>query len=209
LGAILHHVGLIDEVERELERALLISPDHVLAREHQGLCLYTRGRYREALEIFQTAARKAPSSWIQYLVALCELRLGQLAAAATTVDLMVRQVPGEVLAHPVRGLIAALCLDPVEARREVLLTIQKKRSFGHFHHAQYDLACIHALIGDVNEALAWLHEAARNGFPCGPQFESDSFLTPLRKDARFASLLANLREQRAEFSRLYAGLHAP
>jgi TolB-like protein/tetratricopeptide (TPR) repeat protein len=208
LGAILHHVGLIDEVERELERALVVSPEHVVARQHQGLCCYTRGNYEQALAIYQAIERRSPASWVHYQVALCELRLDRLDGAAATVDHMERQVPGEILAYPVRGLIAARRGDEGEARRQVLMTVRHQRSFGHYHHAQYDLACIHALLGAAGEAIGWLAAAARNGFPCVPQFESDPFLAALAGESRFVELLDELRRERDAYARLYAELRA-
>ena len=208
LGGVLHHVGLIDEVERELAQALVISPDHVLARQHQALCLYTRQRYQEALDIYEAAERRAPSSWVHYQVALCQLRLGRLEAAERTAEMMAREVPGEILVHPVRGLIAALRGDRAAALAEVGETVSNERSFGHFHHAQYDVACIHALLGDHDEAVTWLAAAAHNGFPCAPQFESDPFLAALAGDGRFARLLRDLEEERAGYARLYRELRS-
>jgi len=44
-------------------------------------------------------------------------------------------------------------------------------------------------------ALKWLQVTADEGFPCYPLFESDANLDNLRKDARFISLMANLKQQ--------------
>ncbi|HVT59007.1 MAG TPA: hypothetical protein VHR45_11470 [Thermoanaerobaculia bacterium] len=90
----------------------------------------------------------------------------------------------------------------------MLLTVQNKRSFGHFHHAQYDLACICALLGARGEAIAWLASAARNGFPCVPQFETDSFLVSIADDPSFLQLLDDLRQERDAYAQLYAELRA-
>ena len=62
----------------------------------------------------------------------------------------------------------------------------KAASFGHYHHAQYDIACIYALLGEKAAALDFLTEAAGNGFPCYSFFESDPFLESLRRESRFA-----------------------
>lgn len=208
LAVILHHVGLIDEVERELDRALSFSPDHFMARQHHGLCLVTRGRFREARAIYRAAVAQAPESWLHYRVALCELQLGELDEAAATLEQLVRQTPRDVLQYPIRGLLAALRDDPAQARQQALLTVEHRRSFGHYHHAQYDIACIYALLGDHGAAVTWLDEAARNGFPCYPQFAGDPFLRPLQGERRFTALLEKLRQESAGYGRLYGELRA-
>ena len=89
------------------------------------------------------------------------------------------------------------------ARQEIQLTIQNKKSFIHYHHAQYDIACIHALLGEKDEALRWLTDAAHNGFPCYGFFEIDPLLESIRGDDRFRKLMSELREECAGYRRLY------
>jgi len=208
LGSILHHVGLIDEVEHELDQALLISPRHLLARQHQALCLFTRGRFQEALDLYQGVAGQAPSPWVQYQVALCQLRLGRVDDSAESVARMERQTPGELLTYPLRGLLAALRGDRAAALEAVAQTIRNQRSVGHFHHAQYDLACVHALLGDADQAVAWLHTTARNGFPCAPQFAGDAFLASLASHEGFLRLLRELEQQSHRYAALFRELRA-
>jgi hypothetical protein len=45
------------------------------------------------------------------------------------------------------------------------------------------------------EAIKWLQVTADEGFPCYPLFESDANLDSLRKDARFISFMAKLKQQ--------------
>ncbi len=44
-------------------------------------------------------------------------------------------------------------------------------------------------------ALKWLQVTADEGFPCYPLFEGDTNLDNLRKDPRFISFMANLKQQ--------------
>ena len=114
-----------------------------------------------------------------------------------------RQFPNDVLFFPVRGVIAASAGDGTRARQEIQLTIQNKKSFIHYHHAQYDIACIHALLGEKDEALRWLTDAAHNGFPCYRFFEIDPLLESIRGEERFRTLVSELREECAGYQRLY------
>jgi len=55
---------------------------------------------------------------------------------------------------------------------------------------RYNVACIHALEGAREEALAYLAEAVRAGFGNRSWFERDPDLASLRGDPRFEALLA-------------------
>ncbi len=208
LGVILHHVGLIEEVERQLELALAAMPGHALARQHLGLVQFTRGEYAEALATYRKAQEEVPWSWVLYQGALCELRLGRDDDARATVHRMLEQEPTEVLAHPLLALLAARRGDADEARRQVAATEAQRREFGHFHHAEYEAGCALALLGDHDGAIAWLRRAANNGFPCAPQFASDPFLARLRGHAAFEALVAELEERRRGYAELYAALQS-
>jgi len=120
-----------------------------------------------------------------------------------------REVPGEVLAHALIGMVRARRGDAVGAREQVRVIHENRRAFGHHHHLQYDAACIHALCGSTDEAITWLSQAARNGFPCHPFFEKDPLLASLRGHGRFERLIAELRGERAVYARLYEQLRNP
>ncbi len=206
LGCILLHVGLVDEADVELERALALSPQNGSARIDLGLCRYHQGHYSEALAILAGIARAAPLSVERYNAALCHLRLGHLDKAARIAEVMEHHEPDEVMVHPIRGLIAGVRKDKQAAQEQMRMTIEKQKAFGHYHHAQYDLACIHALVGELEEALAALRDAAQNGYPCVTFFERDPFLISLRGHPGFEALLAELRFERDGYRRLYRDL---
>lgn len=208
MGTILYHVGLVEEAMPALDQSLAISPGNALARCNQGFCHYHQGRYGEALRLSEEVARAVPSAWIHYQTALCQLRLGRHDDAAATADEMARQVHGGSLAHPIRGMLAALRGDAAAAREEILATEREKQAFGHYHHPQYEVACILAQLGETAAAVIWLRAAARNGYPCAPLFERDPLLDPLRGDARFAALLDGLQGECAGYARLYDSLQA-
>ncbi|HEV8610496.1 MAG TPA: hypothetical protein VGS98_10590, partial [Thermoanaerobaculia bacterium] len=205
-AVMLVHISMFEEAARHFIRALEINPNDMMAQTHLALCRYYQGRYRESLDSSQVAIREAASAWGTYHLALCQLRLGLLAEAEQTAELGARRFPGDVLVFGVRGLIAASRGDAGRARDQIQLTIQHRRSFGHYHHAQYDVACVYALLGEREQALDWLTDAAHNGFPCYVFFETDPLLESIRGEERFRRLMAELREECAGYARLYEEL---
>ena len=208
LGVVLYHVGLVDLGVRHFEHALAIAPEHALASYQLGFCRYHQGRYAEALEIAEAVARRAPAAWILYQTACCQLRLGRLSDADETAARIARDFPADVLVHPIRALVAARRGDEAAARAEARATAASHYLFGHYHHAQYDLACIHALFGEADAAVRELRAAARNGYPCGTMFEGDPLLAPLHEHAPFRALLDELRVERQGYEALHAELTA-
>jgi len=53
----------------------------------------------------------------------------------------------------------------------------------------------YALLNKPEESITWLEKVAQDGFPCYPLFERDANWNNLRKDARFTSLLASMKQQ--------------
>ena len=204
LASILWHVGLLDEATHAVQDALRLNPDNPVILHHVGMCHYHVGRYREALAIEEEIARRAPDQRTHFNIGLCHLRLGRLEEAVRAAEVVTRQDTDEVLAHPILGLVAALRGETAEAHERIRLTSEGKRSFGHYHHAQYEAACVLAQLGEPEPALEWLDAAARNGYPCVPLFESDAFLEPLRGHERYRRLIEVLREERVGYARLLA-----
>jgi serine/threonine protein kinase/tetratricopeptide (TPR) repeat protein len=206
LGVVLQHVGMLAEAMREIDRALALSPDDMLACEQRVLCFYEQCRFVEALAAGEEVCRRDPSPGLVYQNILALLQLGKLDEAEATLASLRRSWPDELLAYPLAGLLAALRGDAAEARRQIDLTVQNRRGFGHYHHAQYDIACIHALLGDHAPAVAWLTDAARNGYPCVPLFLGDPLLASVQEHPDFKRLIDDLRREGREYEDLYRQL---
>jgi TolB-like protein len=202
-GIVLGHVAMFEESEKALKRALDISPDDPSAALHLGLCRLLECRYAEALELTDRAVRKAPSPWAHYQLALCQVRLGLLEQASETAEASSRRYPGDVLFQCVRGLVAASRGDAGRAHQHVRTIVEKRKAFGHYHHAQYDIACIQSALGDRAAAFASLEAAAHNGFPCYRFFEGDSLLEPVRGEPGFGGLMTELRNECARYRSIY------
>jgi tetratricopeptide (TPR) repeat protein len=61
--------------------------------------------------------------------------------------------------------------------------------------ATYNIACVHALKGNADEAFTWLDKAVAAGFDDVDQLQGDADFVSLRKDPRFAKLESTLKEK--------------
>jgi TolB-like protein/Tfp pilus assembly protein PilF len=206
LGVILLHVSMVAEAIASFERAIAIDPKDDWAFMHLGYCWFLRGDWQKARELADAAWHRAPSAWAAYQLALAELHLGRTADSRRTIDRAARQFPGDVLFHPLNAVGAALAGDTGKVHRQVELVIKNRREFGHYHHAQYDVACALSLIGEREESVSWLEQASHNGFPCHSFFELDPWLAAVRHDDRFSSLMIELRRECEEYRTLYVSL---
>jgi serine/threonine-protein kinase len=206
LAVVLDHVSNFEESLRHSGRAVAIDPQDGFALVQSGLVRYHMSQYGDALKVSEEGARITPSAWVFHQMAHCLIRVERLDDAAALVERSGRQFPNEVLFFPLRGVIAASLQDAARARQQIQLTIQNRKSFIHYHHAQYDIACIHALLGEKEDALRWLSDAAHNGFPCYRFFETDPLLESIRGEERFRALMSELREECAGYRRLYEEL---
>ena len=205
LGMVLNHVGLLEQSRASFERALAISPDEY-AGLHLGMVQLLQGRYEEGRQVTQAALSGATSSWSYYQLGHCLLRLDRVGEAAKIGDRASSEFPGDVLVLALLGLLAARAGDAGRARDLAGEVAQGRRSLGHYHHAQYDVGCIHALLGETREAVALLRDSAINGFPCLPFFESDPLLENVRGDSDYRRLIADLRAENDGYRRLYESL---
>jgi TolB-like protein/tetratricopeptide (TPR) repeat protein len=203
-AVILYHIGLNDESGRHLDQAMAISPANELTHGHRAGWRYHQGRFDDAVQIARAVVARAPQWWTEYLIAHGLLRLGRVEEVARTAD----RLSGQGL-QSVLGLLAALRGDAAEAERHVDVTVRQRRSLGHYHHVQYDVAVIHALLGRPEQAVEWLRQAAGNGYPCATFFRLDPLLASLQSDERFIELIGELSAERERYRQVYEGARSP
>lgn len=206
MGVILLHVSMAPEAMASFERAIAINPQDQWAFMHIAYCWCLLGEWTRGLRIATEAFERTPSAWAAYQVGLLELHLGRIHDAERTIERAARQFPGDVLFFPLRAVAAALRGDGADVEQQVGMTVRNRRNFGHYHHAQYDVACALALSGARERALFWLEEASANGFPCHSHFELDPWLQDLRSERRFELLIARLRAECDGYRALYRSL---
>ncbi len=206
LGVILFHVGLLDDARLLADRALAISPGDPLVTSHIAWLETIRGNHREALRYAAQRATEGRAAHPSYLIALNLMHLDDLAGAEKVLEEAARKYPGLVLNHSARGIAAALRRNEGAARHQIELTLQNRKAYGHFHHAEFDIGCALALLGHRDEAIEWLAAAVRDGFPCLLPYEQEPFLASLRGEPAYVALLDELRQTRDRYARLFDGV---
>ena len=63
----------------------------------------------------------------------------------------------------------------------------------HFPHAQFNIACAYARLGQAREAVEGLQATTDNGLPHYPLFRDDPNLQSLKGNPEYEQLLARLK----------------
>jgi TolB-like protein/Tfp pilus assembly protein PilF len=197
LALVYGHVGLLDEALQQFERAVAINPSNTLARFHVGETLLFQSKYEQGLTALRSVPREVNPALVGYQTPIALLHLGRREEAAAILEESLRDYPEDNggLFTSVQALVAALASEKDTAEDKIRTAIEKGEGFGHFHHTAYNIACAYSLMNKPEQAIKWLQEAADDGFPCYPLFESDPYLNPLREDSRFVTLMMRLKEQ--------------
>ena len=95
---------------------------------------------------------------------------------------------------PFKACCTPGAVKPTLALECVRKALDSPRSFGHTHHTYYNIACVHAVLGDTDKAMAWLERSVDTGFPCWPFFRIDPHLESLREEPAFTRLVADLEQ---------------
>jgi eukaryotic-like serine/threonine-protein kinase len=202
LGFVYLHIGLLDKGWQEIQKALAINPGNSLARYRLGVIDMCRGRYEEALQIFNTTPLEKSPSLLAFYTSTALFRLGRNQEASAVIAEFLKSYPNDEggLVTSVKGMMLAKTGKDREAEAAIQRAIEIGRGYAHFHHTSYSIASAYALMKRPEDAMKWLEVTADEGFPCYPLFEGDSNLDSLRKDARFVSFMAKQKDQWEHFN---------
>jgi len=196
LASVYNHIGLLDKGEEEIKKAVDINPGNTGARFRVGVNLLYQGRDEQALEAFRDSEKFSPAVWA-YQTACALFHLGRKEEVAARVAEALKNNPqdeGGALSS-IQALLAASASDVAASEAKIKRAVELGKGFGHFHHTAYTIACAYALLNKAEPAMKWLQMAADDGFPCYPLFERDPNLNNLRKDPRFITFMASLKDQ--------------
>ena len=202
LALVYCHIGAFDEALQESELALTTDPNNNLAQYRIGQTLNFQGKYAEALAVLQEIPPRTNPALVGHQIAWALFNLGKSEDASARLEQLLKDYPedsGGVFTS-IQAVLAAAAGQERIAENKIRSAIEKGRGFGHFHHTAYHIGCAYALMDQPAQAIHWLEEAAEDGFPCYPLFETDPNLNKLRQDARFIAFLAR-QKQRWEYYR--------
>ena len=119
---------------------------------------------------------------------------GDLGLAEQRLAAALKQLPDEPWLVTFQGMLHARRGQTDAALECVRKALDSPRSFGHTHHTYYNIACVHAVLGDTDKAMAWLERSVDTGFPCWPFFRIDPHLENLREEPAFTRLVDDLEQ---------------
>lgn len=197
LALVYCHIGAFDEALEESRKAVATNPNNNMAQFRTAQTLNFQGKYEEALSVLRAIPQEVNPSLVGYQIAWALFNLGRREEASATLEQLLRDYPEDTggLFTSVQAVLAASAGEERMAEDRIKLAVERGKGFGHFHHTAYHIACAYALMNKPGQAIPWLEAAAEDGFPCYPLFERDTNLNNLRRDGRFVTLLAKLRQQ--------------
>lgn len=197
LGLVYFHIGLFDKASEEIQKAVAINPGNTLARYRLGVVDLYRGKYEEALLIFEsTPLEKNPSLWA-FQTATAQFNLGRIKEAEALIDKFLRDYPKDEggVGNSVKAMVLAKDGREREAENAIQRAVELGNGFGPFHHTSFNIAAAYGLMNKPEKAVQWLKKAAEDGLPCYPLFESDPSFSSIRTNDQFVALVAKLKQQ--------------
>jgi len=185
------------EAEREFEFAMKLDPTLFEAVYHYGRARIAQGEFAEAAKLFERACALRPEDFqAPHFLAQCYMALGMKEESLATyrkarrlIDERLELNPDDARACQLgAGLAANLgerdaAMD--YARRA--LTINPDDPL-----LLYNIACMHALLGNPNDSLDCLEKAVDKGYGQKDWVEHDSDLNSLRELPRFQRILEGM-----------------
>jgi TolB-like protein/Flp pilus assembly protein TadD len=184
-----------EEARREFETALGLDPEQYDARYLQARACYQQGDLERALELFEEAARTGEEDHeARYFTAqtLSALERGEEAKAAYKRALPYIERHLELYPDDARAWTqGAVSHSRLGNRARGLSWAEKAIEVDPEDAAvRYNVACLYALEGETDRAIACLRQALVDGFFAHPEWiKYDPDLDSLRDDPRFQALL--------------------
>jgi serine/threonine protein kinase/Flp pilus assembly protein TadD len=192
LGFTLWQMELVDEAKEEFEAALQLDPNQFEACYFYARACYQQGNLEHAVRLFEQACRAREHHEARYFAGQTYLALGREEEAESAFR---RALP---------AIEKHLELNPDDARAVTMGSVALSRLGEHEAGLDwagralaidptdagicYNVACLYAVEGDADRAIACLEDAVRAGFAHRDWIENDPDLDSLREDPRFQAL---------------------
>ena len=194
MSGIYLHIGRLEDARAAHERALRSNP-RTRTGNLEYLYIYS-GDFVRAEEMAEAWYRERPGTTSTHMTRIITALLnGRLESAEERLASASAQVPDDPNFAALEGILHARRGHSDLALQCVARAVGSPRSFGHTHHVHHHAACVYALLGDVDRAMAWLERTADTGFPCWPFFRIDPHLENLWDEPAFIELMADLEQK--------------
>ena len=199
------HIGLFDKAMEEVQKALAINPSNTLARYRVGVILHHQGKYDDALALLRTIPKEFNPALVGRQVAWTLFSLGRTEEASAVIADWLQKYPQDEGGQfaSMQAMILAAAAKKRQAEEKIRSAVEQRKGFVHFHHTAYNIGVAYALMNQTENAVRWFQDAAQDGYPCYPMYESLRSLGQLAADAHFQSFLA---EQKRQWERYKATL---
>lgn len=192
LGSQLSHIGLIDESIAQLRKSLLLDPLSTHTHLMLALTNFFGGRFELAINALDQTVEVFRGDFHGCITVLSLFHLGRPDEAEEGLRKCEDEFGDSPFVTSTRAIFLAMAGKNDKAEAKILFSIDAGREFGHFHHIACNIADAYAVMGNEDQAVYWLKDAAADGFPCYPWFAADPCLKGLHGDARFESFMEEL-----------------
>jgi serine/threonine protein kinase/tetratricopeptide (TPR) repeat protein len=188
-GLLLAAVGRHDDARREMARARELDPLSLSVMDSFAFAHYLAGNYDGTIAESQRALDLDDAFWPAYR----ELGLGyeysgRLSEAIDAYETARRLDSNTTIIEMLGGAYAAAGRTG-DAHR-ILAELEERHAGSYV--CPYEIATIHAGLGDAERALDWLERGYTERADCMPWMHADPKLEPLASHPRFQSLLERL-----------------
>jgi eukaryotic-like serine/threonine-protein kinase len=194
MASICMHIGRLPEARIALERAQRANPR---TRSLNLAFWYLHsGDYAAAEKEIAALLGEGPGAmYALYAHGYLPLLAGDLALAEHRLAAVLEQLADEPLILSLQGMLHARRNQPDLALQCVRRALESPRSFGHTHHTYYQIACVYAVLGQSDKAMAWLERSVETGNACWSFFRLDPHLESLRQQPAFDRLVGDLERE--------------
>jgi DNA-binding winged helix-turn-helix (wHTH) protein/tetratricopeptide (TPR) repeat protein len=193
LGTILCHIGLLDHARTMFERGGPFNPRQAVSHSICQVFLWS-GDYERAREVIESWRLQNPASKYAVHFALqLAILTSEWGEAQRLLDGAPRFIADDPLIVSLQGVLHASLGNTTQALRCMDSACTNPKSFGHAHHAYYQIACILSLLNRPEVAFEWLERSVDTGFACWPFFLKDPGLKNLRGHSQFDLLIGSLQ----------------
>jgi TolB-like protein len=190
----LFNLGCMNEAMEHFKAALRLDPQLYEARYFYGRALFQLGLFAQAAGMFEEAARVRDDPQARFFAAQSYQALGNAREAAAAYRRAFDVASRHLALNPddARAATMAAVSACRIGRRDEGLAWARRAAEADPEDAgvRYNVACLYALEGEIESAIAALEEAFAVGFANREWIERDPDLDPLRDHPRFQALLA-------------------